>query len=431
MRVLRCGNLKKMIVKPLDIVLFSTYFLLLFFSIFWLLVLFFSNEEKEKKKITKKPFFTTIVPAYNEEESILKTLKSLIELDYPKEKREIIVINDGSTDKTKSLVESFIEENPQQSITLINKKNEGKGRAMNIGIEKAKGEFFACLDADSFVSSDALNKMLPHFENENVAAVCPLLKVKKPSSVIEKIQWFEYIVNMFYRYLNYKVDCIHVTPGPFSIYRKKVIDKLGGFNEETITEDLEIAIRLQKHHYKIVHTFNATVETVTPKDWKSLFKQRVRWYKGSIDNAISYRKMMFNKDYGDFGYLRMPTIVLSGCIAIILFLTLMQDLGSKMIDWFYGLKSINFDIITLIRNFSFEFNVLNLPYAKLFIAATLFAISIFIMIYSYRIIGEKLTKHGRTFVSLVTYILIYGVFITCVWIYIAFLFVSKKRVRWS
>ena len=186
-----------MIVKPLDIVLFCTYFILLFFSIFWLLVLFFSDDEKEKKKLTKKPFFTTIVPAYNEEESILETLTSLISLDYPKEKMEIIVVNDGSTDSTKFLVEEFITNNPDREITLINQDNQGKGRAMNAGLEIAKGEFFACLDADSFVSENALKEMLPYFEaDQNVAAVCPTLKVKKPSNILQKVQWFEYIIRV-------------------------------------------------------------------------------------------------------------------------------------------------------------------------------------------------------------------------------------------
>jgi cellulose synthase/poly-beta-1,6-N-acetylglucosamine synthase-like glycosyltransferase len=413
-----------------DIVLYTTYFLLLFISIFWMIVLF---TKKKKEKIVQKgelPLCSVIVPAFNEEESIEGTLQSIIGLEYPKEKLDIVVVNDGSKDTTQKVVEKFITNNPSYKITLLNQQNQGKGTAMNHGLQYAKGEFFACLDADSFVGSQALQVMTPFFQEKNVAAVCPLLKVKKPDSILRKMQWVEYIINMFYRFLNAQLDCVHVTPGPFSVYRTSVIKKLGGFDEETITEDLEIAIRLQKHHYKIVHTFDAIVETIAPNSWRGLFRQRVRWYKGSIDNGFKYRRMIFNKEYGDFGMLRMPTIMLSAILPIVLAGTLLQEVFTSGIEWFYSLKSINFDIFTLIRNFQFDPNLLTLPLGKLFIAGTLFAFSFFIMILSYRVIKEKISNHGKTWVSLITYLSFYGLFLTAVWVYIGYMYVSKKKNFW-
>ncbi len=420
-----------MIVTFLDIVLFSTYFILLFLSIFWLLVLFSSKEEKKEKTLNRKPFFTTIVPAYNEEKSIQGTLQSLVDLEYPEEKKEIIVVNDGSTDRTRKLVEQFIRENPSKNIMLVNQENKGKGNAMNAGLKIAKGEYFACLDADSFIASNALKEMLPVFESdENIAAVCPLLKVKKPDSMLQKVQWCEYIINMFYKFLNSKLDCIHVTPGPFSVYKTNVVKDIGGFSEKTITEDLEIAIRLQKHHYRIVQIFDTIVETTAPTTWKKLFWQRTRWYKGSVDNTFQYKQLIFNKKYGDFGIVRMPTIIASGVIAIILTGTLLQSLLSKLYHFLMYLNDINFDLITLIRKFSINFNFLSLPFSRIFIAATLIGISFFIMIYSYKLVKEKITNHGRTWTSMITYLSIYGLFITFVWIYIGFMFVSRKKNAW-
>ncbi len=418
----------------LDVVLFSTYFILLFLSIFWMLVLFSSTEEK-KGKLESTPFFSAIVPAYNEENSIGMTLQSLVNLDYPAEQMEIIVVNDGSTDKTKEIVEQFISEHPSHQIILRHQQNGGKAKAMNYGLSIARGEFFACLDADSFVSSNALQAMLPLFdeggeESAKVAAVCPLIKVKKPNTVLEKVQWYEYIINMFHRFLNARLNCLHVTPGPFSVYRTSIVRKIGGFDEKTITEDLEIAVRLQKHHYRILHTFDAIVETVAPSSWKALFRQRVRWYKGATDNTIQYKELVFNKKYGDFGMLRMPTIVLSGVLAIVLAGTLLFELGRAIIERIVYYSSINFDFLTLLRNFSIEINILTWPFAKLFIALTLAGISFFVMIYSHRIIKEKITNHGRTFFSLVSYLLVYGFFITAVWIYIGFMYVSKKKDFW-
>ena len=108
-------------IELLDVVLFSTYFILLFLSIFWLLVLFTKEEKKESgSKIQRTPFFSAIVPAYNEEKSIWMTLQSLINLDYPAENMEIIVVNDGSTDKTKEIIERFIQQHPSHKIILLN-----------------------------------------------------------------------------------------------------------------------------------------------------------------------------------------------------------------------------------------------------------------------------------------------------------------------
>ncbi|MDP3734764.1 MAG: glycosyltransferase [Nanoarchaeota archaeon] len=419
-----------MMISLLDGVLFSTYFILLFLSIFWLLVLFTESDLKRSKK-HNTPFFSVIVPAYNEEESIVATLTSLVNLDYPADKIEIIVVNDGSKDKTKEYVTEFIRTHPARKIILRNQDNAGKARAMNEGLKVAQGEFFACLDADSFVHPAALQEMLPYFENRTVAAVCPLLKVKSPENVLQKVQWCEYIINMFYKLLNARLDCIHVTPGPFSIYRTEVIKNIGGYDENTITEDLEIAIRLQKYHYKIVQTFDAIVETTAPKTWKHLFTQRVRWYKGSVDNSLQYRKLMFNAKYGDFGFLRMPTILLSGVIAIILMATLMREAFMKLWEWFTALNAIHFDVLTLLANLEFRFNFLSLPFFKLFIATTLLGISFFVMIYSYKLVKEKITNYGRTWMSLTTYLLIYSFFLAIVWIYIAFLFVSRKKNSWS
>ncbi|MAG78257.1 hypothetical protein CL616_02730 [archaeon] len=418
-----------MLMAGFDIVIFSIYFILLFLSIFWLTVLY--TVKDSKKPILKgEPYFTVLVPAYNEEGTILKTLKSLVELDYPENKKQIIVINDGSKDKTQEVIEKFIKNHPLEDITLLNQENQGKGSALNNGLKYTKGKFYACLDADSSVEKNAIKEMLPYFEDREVAAVCPLLKIEKPTTVIEKVQWYEYVVNMFYKYLNAKINCIHVTPGPFSVYRTQLIKDLGGYDTTTITEDLEIAIRLQKHQYKIVQTFDATVYTKAPKTWKGLFKQRVRWYKGSVDNSISYRDMIFNKKYGDFGVIRMPTIILSGILTIILTLFLLRHLLTRLVKDLIWMIQIKFDVIPLIKNIKLDFDILLLPFSKIFIACFLISIGLFVMFYSYRVIGEKITNHGKTFVSLIVYLLMYSLFLSTVWLYIAFIFISGKQAKW-
>ena len=419
-----------MIIQPFDVVLFVIYFIVLFLSIFWLMVLVLIKDEKKPEPLNYLPHFTIIVPAYNEEKAIQKTITSLINLDYPIEKKQIIVVNDGSKDKTRILVEEMIEKYPEAGITLINQVNGGKANAMNKGLAIATGEFFACLDADSFIESNAIHQMLPYFRKEKVAAVCPLLKVNNPKTLIEKVQWYEYIVNMFYKYLNGKLHSIHVTPGPFSVYRTSIIKELGGYDETTITEDLEIAIRLQKYHYEIVQTFDATVYTNSPIKWRNLFWQRVRWYRGSVDNSLRYKSIIFNKKYGDFGMLRMPTIILSGILTIIITTFFFKEIIThiyKSLSWLYAIK---FDVMPIITAYQFQIDYLDLPYNKYFIAFIVIAMGLFVMVYSYRIIGDKITNHGKTFMSLSFYLLIYSFFLSFVWIYIAFQMVTKGKTRW-
>tara|TARA_Y100000310_G_C20358752_1_gene657944 strand:- start:259 stop:681 length:423 start_codon:yes stop_codon:yes gene_type:complete len=140
---------------------------------------------------------------------------------------------------------------------------------------------------------------------------------------------------------------------------------------------------------------------------------------------------MFNKKYGDFGFIRMPTIILSGIIAIVLMGALVQGLIKRIFFTYISLRDVNFDILTLLEGYTFRFNFLSLPLFKMFIATTLIAITFYVMIHSYRLVSEKITKYGKTWVSLITYLLIYGLFLTTVWIYIAYMFVSKKRNSWT
>jgi len=173
------------------------------------------------------------------------------------------------------------------------------------------------------------------------------------------------------------------------------------------------------------------VETIAPNTWKTLFKQRVRWYKGGIDNAINYKSLMFNKKYGDFGFVRMPTIILSGAVAIVLALTLFQEVLKRVYNGLVTLYAVRFDLITLITNYKFHFNFLTWPFFKITIATTLIMISLYVMIKSYQVVKEKITNYGRTWLSMSTYLLIYSLFLAIIWIYIAFLITTKKKDTWS
>ncbi|MBI2653332.1 glycosyltransferase family 2 protein [Candidatus Woesearchaeota archaeon] len=407
--------------------LWTCYLISLYFAIFWFLVLIDKEGKYKVRKLKKHPSVSVVVPAYNEEKNIMTALKSLIKLKYPKDKLEVIVVNDGSTDNTRKIVEKFIAQNKSFDIKLINKNNEGKGAALNKGLTMSKGKFFVCLDADSRVTDDALEKILPHFTSGDIAVVLPLLKVGKPRNLWQKMQWLEYLVNTFYKKLMSNLNCVHVAPGPFSVYRTDILKKIGRFDEKNMTEDLEISLRLQSKNYKIIQLLDAEIFTLAPKSFKELYKQRNRWYKGSIINALRYKYMMFNRKYGDFGFIQMPTIIVSGLIAIVL-------VSSSL---YYGLKPyfkavynsvfIDFDLYTLIRTFKLDFNLLDFNYTTMFVAIVMLIISILVLRKSHTETNEKLKY--KTF-SLVSYLFLYFFAIGFIWIGIMLDFVLDKKQKW-
>lgn len=408
--------------------LWSSYLISLYFAIFWFLVLMDREQKPRASKLKKYPKVSIVIPAYNEERNIIKTLKSLTRLAYPKNRLEIIVVNDGSTDNTKSLVSKFMAENKAFDIKLINKKNEGKGAALNDSLKVAKGEFFICLDADSIVTKDALVKILPHFTSKNIAVVLPLLKVERPKNLWQRMQWLEYIINMFYKKLMSKLNCVHVSPGPFSVYRADILKKVHGFDEDNLTEDLEITLRLQSKNYRIVQLLDAEVFTLAPNTFKELYKQRNRWYKGSVINAFKYRHMMFNRKYGDFGMIQMPTIIVSGLIAVILVSSAIYYGLKPYFKALYNSFFIDFDFYTLMKTFKFDFSLLDLNYMAILVALIMLSITIFVIRKSHAETNENPNRHGL--LSLISYILFYFLVIGFIWIGIILDLAFGKKQKW-
>ncbi|MEM3702375.1 MAG: glycosyltransferase [Candidatus Micrarchaeia archaeon] len=290
-------------------------FLVLFFTTTMLLI-YLKNRKKvrESAKRTKyEPTVSFIIPAYNEEETILDTIKSVLESDYPQDKIEIIVVNDGSTDRTAEVVKTIKD----KRVKLINKKNSGKADSLNKGIEKAKGEIIVTLDADSYIEKDSLRKMISYFKDD-VAAVTSAVKVKERENMtfLEKLQRLEYLFTIFNRRLFAMINGVYVTPGPFSAFRREIFDIVGGFDPNNIMEDQEIALRIQAANYKIESCMDAVVYTDVPKDFSSFMKQRERWHRGGFRNVLKYAYTI-NPKYGDFGVFVMFYSVLSIILLIV------------------------------------------------------------------------------------------------------------------
>lgn len=254
------------------------------------------------------PTVSIIVPCWNEEKTLAGTIDSLLALDYPKEKLEILIVDDGSTDQTLAVANSW---KSHRQVRVFHKANGGKHTAMNLGLAHAHGELVGGLDADSFVEKDALMEIVRGFQNKEIMAITPSIRVFQPENILQKLQSVEYNMGTFLRKMFGEMNAIHVTPGPFSIFRKEVFEHIGGYRDAHGTEDLEIALRMHRHLLAIGNAPRAFVNTVTPSTIKTLFKQRLRWMYGFLRNAYDYRGLILNPQYGNVGLFSLPAAVFS------------------------------------------------------------------------------------------------------------------------
>jgi cellulose synthase/poly-beta-1,6-N-acetylglucosamine synthase-like glycosyltransferase len=286
-------------------ILVGTYFAVLF------LLLFFSHEKKmfHRPEIKDFPSLSIIIPAFNEGKVIKKTVKAVKEMVYPK-KKEIIVVDDGSTDDTYKIAKRI------RGIKVFRKNHGGKASSLNFGLRHAKGEIVVCIDSDSYPEKNALMKAVPHFE-KGVAAVATSVLIKNSRNIIEKLQEMEYLMIAWSRKILEYLDSIYVTPGPMSLYKRKVLLKVGGFDEKNMTEDIEIAWRLMKHKYKIKMALDAKVYTRVPNNLRKWWHQRIRWNVGGLQTFLKYFHLFLNKKFKNIGMFVLPVASISYVVTFV------------------------------------------------------------------------------------------------------------------
>lgn len=403
----------------IDFVYLFTYSIMIYCSVLWFTV-FFKNRKKmfSNPKPKRLPSITFLVPAYNEEKNIGKCLQSILNLDYPKNKLKVIVIDDGSTDNTPRIVKKF------KKVKLIRQKNSGKAAALNNGLKYVKTELVACMDADSYPEKNYLLEMIGYLEKKNVAAVTPAMKVLNTQTIIQKIQWVEYLWQIFLRKIFNFFDCQYVIPGPGSVYKTFVLKKVGGFEVGNIAEDTEIAFRIIDKGYRIENSINAYVYTEAPSNFKGLYKQRIRWYRGYIQNVVKYSKMVFNPKYGNLGFFLLPMNFVWMFILSFLFFsqifTLLWNFAQYFISWYHIkfaviLPEMRVDIF-LIDFYTYFF--------FLFLLLTLFTLWLSI-VFS----GEKVDLKKKLSFYL-SYILIYPFLISIFWILSIIYELAGVKKKW-
>jgi len=396
-------------------------FVSLYFEVF-LLITFFEHMGVRKviptsKKMGILPSVAVIVPCFNEETTVAGTLNSLLALDYPADKLEIIAVNDGSTDTTQEVLASFAH-HPQ--IQILKKENGGKHSAMNEALKHTQAEIVGCLDADSFVENDALMQLVAHFEDEEVAAVTPSIKIHNAKGLMQVIQKAEYGLAVFVRNAFALMDSLFITPGPFSFFRRSVIDEVGPWRHAHSTEDLEMCMRLQKNHKKVTNEPSAVVYTTAPATLGTLYKQRVRWTYGFLKNAVDYYYMFFNPRYGTLGVLVLPISIISLFSAIFLFSTMIWNTLVLVAQ-----EVVRFQTIGLAAT-SIQFDIFFIN-TSVILTVTLTLIVLTLALMS---IGKRLARDPLFSFDMPVYLVLYG-FITPLWLTAAlYKAVANSSPRW-
>lgn len=298
-------------------VLWAVSFIGLWITLVWLNVLVL--EPQSQPRIPRKlPKVTIVLPCFNKSGFMEKTVESLSRLNYPQKLIQYIIVDDCSTDSTLAEAMRLQKKYSHLDINVFaHEQNKGKAGALNTALAQSKGDFFACLDADTSVHPDSLLRIVRHFSQDSVAAVISQVKVDSPKNVYERFQRVEYIVSNFIRRMMSNLGTLCLTPGVLSAYRTDVLKKISGFAEGGLTEDLEIAMRLRNNGYEIIMEPEAVTYTSVPRKWRALWRQRIRWYRGFCFNHFTYRRMLFSKKHGLYGLFQMPLNI----AAIIMLLT--------------------------------------------------------------------------------------------------------------
>jgi poly-beta-1,6-N-acetyl-D-glucosamine synthase len=388
---------------------YGVLFLALYFEVF-LFLSFLEQRPAGKSTARPKrfPSVAIVVPAYNEERTLQQTVRTLLRLDYPKNKLEVIIVDDGSKDRTRAIGEALAKKHTR--VRFYHKENGGKYTALNFAIERTRAELVGCLDADSFVSPDALIETVKTFEqNPDAYAVIPAMQVYRPRKALELMQSVEYTFGIFVKKMFDNLAAISVLPGPFSIYRREVFAIVGPFRHAHNTEDMEIAFRMQEKGLKICNAHTALVFTTVPSTVRTLVKQRTRWSQGFLQNARDYAHMFGRPRYGNFGTLNLPFSIAMFAGALYTFGFLFYSIVASLVR-----RAVDLYVTGVPPSFEFAWPRLDWFFIETG-TMTFVALTVMTLTFTAILIGRHIGNTGIGFKSFAMYFMIYG-FVVPLWL---------------
>ena len=257
---------------------------------------------------TYRPSVTVIVPAYNEEKVIERTVRSVLASDYPQ--IHVIVVDDGSKDSTYSVAENaFKEEIAQGRVLLLTKPNSGKADALNYALKHTTDEIYVGIDADTMIAPDAISRLVPHFADPEIGAVAGNAKVGNRVNLWTRWQALEYITSQNFERRAFNVlGAVSVVPGAIGAWRVKAVQEAGGYHTDTVAEDADLTMQLLENKWRVVNEDRALAFTEAPTNAKGLMRQRFRWSFG-IAQAVWKHGSSIRKR-SRLGWIALPNIVI-------------------------------------------------------------------------------------------------------------------------
>jgi poly-beta-1,6-N-acetyl-D-glucosamine synthase len=271
------------------LVIILRYITLIYFSII-------KNVQKTKDDVENRVCtdrVTILVPAYNEDMVIEASIQSLLAQTYPY--IEVLVIDDGSKDRTYEYARRFEHVDGYKSVRALTKPNGGKSKALNFGIEHCSGDLIMVVDADSKLEPTAVELLVKSFNTPDIAAVAGSVSVINRGNTWANLQALEYIegLNMVRNAQAY-LQLVNIIPGPIGMFRKSALDHVGGYDHDTYAEDCDLTLKLIAEGYKIDFEPDAIAYTEAPEDLLDLIKQRYRWTRGILQAIRKHKEYLFN-----------------------------------------------------------------------------------------------------------------------------------------
>ena len=249
-----------------------------------------------------------MIPAFNEEKVIERTVYSVFESNYPN--LRAIVIDDGSTDRTVEVTrDAFPEEIADGRVTVLIKPNSGKAAALNFALEQVTEELFVGIDADTIIAPDAISYLVPHFADSRVAAMAGNAKVGNRVNLWTRWQALEYITSQNFerRALN-TLNAVSVVPGAIGAWRTADVRAAGGYHHDTVAEDADLTMALLQAGYRVNYEDRSLAYTEAPTTANGLMRQRFRWSFG-IMQAVWKHKAALKKG-GALGWAALPNVII-------------------------------------------------------------------------------------------------------------------------
>ncbi|MBI9009646.1 MAG: glycosyltransferase [Tenericutes bacterium] len=289
------------------------------------------------------PFISIIVPVYNESKVIESSVNSLLKLDYPN--YEIIIVNDGSEDNTAEVAESLVGYKHGVSsnvkVSLINKPNGGKSKALNAGIQYSEADFVLCMDGDSQLSENTLKMGIRHLADPEVGAVAGNVKVLNRKKFFTDLQALEYIEGLnMPRSAQGFIHMVNIIPGPIGIFRKEAIYDAGYYSSDTFAEDADLTLKILAAGWKIHYEPNSIAITEAPEKLQQLLKQRYRWTRGIIQAIRKHKKYIINPTLNFNNTLVLWSMAYEALLWP--FMNLFSNLNFILVALFAGMSSLVF-----------------------------------------------------------------------------------------